>query len=131
MVLQRQGTDPMTTLTPVVDRSALAQMQQIVAETYLSQDIAAYIVDLVDATRRSSLLLRGVSPRATLALASLAKAIACLRGRDYVVPKDVQECFVTAFSHRIRVSSEADGQGMDSQAALKAILGKVAAPRLN
>lgn len=131
MVLQRQGSDPMAELSPVVDRATLAQMQQTVAQTFLSQDIAAYIVDLVDATRRSSLLLRGVSPRATLALTSLSKAIACLRGRDYVVPKDVQECFVTAFSHRIRVSSEADGQGMDAQAALKAILGKVAAPKLN
>ena len=131
MVLQRQGSDPMAELTPVADRATLAQMQQTVTQTYLSQDIAAYIVDLVDATRRSGLLLRGVSPRATLALASLSKAIACLRGRDYVVPKDVQECFVTAFSHRVRVSAEADGQGMDAPAALQAILSKVAAPKLN
>lgn len=130
MLLQRQGKDPMKDLQPIVTATELAQMQQTVAETFVSQEIAAYIVDLVDATRRSALLLRGASPRATLALASVSKAIASLRDRDYVVPKDVQECFVTALTHRLQPSAEAEGQGMNTEQVLKTVLGKVAAPKL-
>ena len=130
MLLQRQGKDPMETVVPVVSIEELMQMQQMVAETFVSDDIASYIVDLADATRRSDLLLRGVSPRATLALAAMSKAVARLQGRDYVVPKDVQECFVTTFAHRVRISAEAEGQGMNAQQALKGILSKIPAPQL-
>jgi MoxR-like ATPase len=63
-------------------------------------------------------------------LAALSKAVARLRGRDYVVPKDVQECFAVAFAHRVHVSAEAEGQGMDANQALKAILTRVPAPQL-
>ena len=130
MLLQRQGREPMAEVSPVLSAEDLMQMQKMVGETFVSEEIAAYIVDLADATRRSSLLLRGVSPRATLALASMAKAIARLRGRDYVVPKDVQDCFTTTFSHRLQLSMEAEGQGLDAVHVLKTILTQVSAPKL-
>ena len=130
MLLQRQGKDPMGTVKQAGSTFDLMQMQQMVAETFVSDEIAAYVVSLVDATRRSELLMRGVSPRATLALMSMTKAIARLQGRDYVVPKDVQECFVTTLAHRVHVSAEAEGQGIDTQQALRAILTKVSAPKL-
>ena len=130
MLLQRQGKDPMESVSPVVSAEELMQMQEMVEQTFISDEIAAYIVALADATRRSDLLLRGVSPRATLALAALSKSLARLQGRDYVVPKDVQECFVTAFAHRVHASAEAEGQGMDTCQALKTILTRIPAPQL-
>ena len=63
-------------------------------------------------------------------LAAMAKAIARLRGRDYVVPKDVQECFTTTLSHRLQLSMEAEGQGLDAARVLKTILSQVPAPKL-
>ena len=84
MLLQRQGKDPMEDVLPVVEAEELMRMQEMVAQTFISDEIAAYIVNLADATRRSDLLLRGVSPRATLALAALAKAVARLRGRGWM-----------------------------------------------
>ena len=130
MLLQRQGRDPLAQIQPVVDVRTLAQMQQEVADVFVSEEIARYVVELIDATRRSPLLLRGGSPRATLAVTGMAKAVACLRGRDYVVPKDVQEAFVIAVAHRLRVSAEAEGQGMDTQQVLRTLLSKVSAPKL-
>ena len=130
MLLQRQGRDPMEQLQPVLSREGLLHLQQLVGETFVSQDIAEYVVALVDATRRSELLLRGGSPRATLAVTAMAKAVARLRGRDYVVPKDVQEAFVTAVAHRLQVSGEAESQGMDASAVLNALLRKIPAPKL-
>jgi MoxR-like ATPase len=60
----------------------------------------------------------------------MSKAIARLRGRDYVVPKDVQECFATTLGHRLQLSAEAEGQGLEMEQVLKSILGKVPAPKL-
>jgi MoxR-like ATPase len=99
-----------------------------VAQTHVSQEIAEYVVRLIDATRNSEEFLRGASPRATLSVIALAKAIACLQDRDYVVPKDVQQVFVAAIAHRVQ---DAPGQEADSAQRLKALLGKVRAPRLH
>ncbi len=131
MLLHRQGKDPMAQILPVISLEELLQMQQAVAQTHVSQEIAQYVVDLVDATRRDELLLRGASPRATLATISLAKAIAQLRGRDYVVPKDVQEVFCATVAHRLAVSPKGDSQGMDVDHILKSILGRIHAPKLH
>ena len=130
MLLQRQGQDPLQQVEPVVGLQELALMQQAVADTHVSEEVAKYVVQLVDATRRSELLLRGGSPRATLAVTAMAKAVAQLRGRDYVVPKDVQEVFPSTVTHRLQVSPAADSQGMDAQQVLQSLMGKVRAPKL-
>ena len=130
MLLQRQGGDPLQQVQPVVSVQELLQMQQTVADTHVSDEIAEYVVKLVDATRSSELLLRGGSPRATLAVTAMAKAIAQLRGRDYVVPKDVQEVFAGTVTHRLQVSPKADSQGMDARQVLQSLMGKVRAPKL-
>lgn len=130
MLLQRQGRDPMQQVQPVIRLEELTQMQQAVASTHVSDEVAQYIVQLVDATRRSELLLRGGSPRATLATTAMAKAVAQLRGRDYVVPKDVQEVFCVTVAHRLQPSPKADSEDMDIPAILQSLMGKVRAPRL-
>ena len=94
------------------------------------KEIARYVVDLVDATRSSDLLLRGGSPRATLATTAVAKAIAQLSGRDYVVPKDVQQAFAAAVEHRLQISPTAQTQGMDAGQVIRSVIGKVRAPKL-
>lgn len=130
MLLQRQGNDPLQQVQQAVSLQELAQMQRIVADTHVAEEIAAYVVQLVDATRRSELLLRGASPRATLAVTAMAKAVAQLRGRDYVVPKDVQEVLLSTVTHRLEVSLKADSQGMDARQVLQSLMGKVRAPKL-
>lgn len=130
MLLQRQGHDPIQDIEPVVSAEELVQMQNVVAQTFVSEEIARYVVDLVDATRRSELLLRGGSPRATLATTAVAKAIAQLGGRDYVVPKDVQQAFAAAVEHRLQISPTAQTQGMDAGQVIRSVIGKVRAPKL-
>ena len=127
MVLSRQGRDPLATVETVVDAAGLSQLQKIVADTHVSPELAAFAVQLIDATRRSETLLRGASPRATLAVIALSKAIARLQNRDYVVPKDVQEVFVHAVAHRVQ---PAPGQDEPAEALLTALLAKVHPPKL-
>ncbi len=127
MLLQRQGKDPLAEVEPVTDTRQLELLQHQVAQTHVAPELAEYVVKLVDATRRSTQLLRGGSPRATLATVAMAKAVAQLQGRDYVVPKDVQEVFVYTVAHRIQ---PAPGQEGDPAEVLGSLVSKVRAPRL-
>jgi len=130
MVLSRQGVNPLHTLRALVTREQLIQMQNAVEQTFVSDTVVNYIVDLIVATRRSEDLIRGASPRATLAVTAMAKAVAQLRGRYYVVPGDVREVFIHTVSHRLILSPRAEGHGKQAEQILKEILESVPAPRL-
>ena len=129
MVLQRQAGDPMGQVRQVVSLDTLQLLQQQVQLTHVSDKIADYVVRLISETRTSDKILRGGSPRATLAVVGLAKAVAQLRGRDYVVPKDVQEVFVHTVAHRLAPAP--GGAEQDTRVLAKQILEKVRPPKLN
>ena len=130
MVLSRQAANPLDTLVPVVTAAELEQLQQTVSQTHISQELVRYVVALIGATRTSSWLQQGASPRATLAVVAMSKAVAQLRGRDYVVPRDVQEVFVPTVAHRVLLSAKAEAEGKTQAQVLEAILAAVAAPKL-
>ena len=105
-------------------------MQELVEQTYAGELVSGYAVSLVQATRSHPLLQRGASPRATLALISLCRAIAQLRGRDYVLPEDVQETFPRCLAHRVQLSAAAQSKNMQAEDVLQQILTSVAPPKL-
>ena len=130
MVLSRQNTDPLKELEPFLTRQQLIAMQESVEETFVSDAVVKYIVDLITATRQNENILRGASPRATLAVTAMARAVARLRGRDYVVPGDVREVFVYTVAHRLILSSRAESRGKQADRILWEILESVDAPKL-
>ena len=130
MVLSRQGQDPLKAMTPLMTPEALLAAQEAVDRTYISEEVVNYVVALIHATRSSELLHRGASPRATLSVVAMSKAIAQLRGRDYVVPKDVQEVLAPTLSHRLQISAKAESKGMTPQQILRELLQEVPAPKL-
>ena len=130
MVLSRQKGNPLADLEPLFHVDQVVALQEIVAQTYVGEAVVNYIVELIDATRHHGDILRGASPRATLAVTSMAKAIAQLRGRDYVVPGDVREVFITTVAHRLILTAKAEGQGIAPEAVLRQILEQVHAPKL-
>ena len=127
MVLHRQGKNPMAELTELLSSADLVQLQKEVAATHVSEAVVDYIVRLIDATRHHPDILRGASPRATLSVTAVAKAVAQLRGRDYVTPRDVQEVFLKTIAHRLLLTSRAEGN-VECEQLLKDILDKVAPP---
>ncbi len=130
MVLNRQGGNPLHTLSALMTREDLAAIQDTVDDTFLSNSVVNYVVTLVNATRSSADILRGASPRATLSVTAMAKAAARLRGRDYVTPGDVKEVFVNTVAHRLLLSPRAEGQGKSQEQVLQDILAATPAPRL-
>ena len=130
MVLNRQGGDPLAQAQTLMSREDLTALQQAVDETYVSESVVNYIVDLICATRNHSKILRGASPRATLAVTAMAKAVARLRGRDYVVPGDVREVFVYTIAHRLLLTPLTQAQNETPEEILRQILETVPAPKL-
>lgn len=130
MILNRQEGNPLDKLTPVVSRQTLIAMQNAVANTYIKENVIRYIVALINATRNHSDILRGASPRATLAVTAMSKAIAQLQGRDYVTPADVQAVFVNTVAHRLLLTPGAEARELTAEQILRNILSTVKAPSI-
>ena len=130
MVLSRQKGNPLSLVQQVVDRESLIAMQDAAAAVYLKPELVEYIVSLIQGTRSHPMILRGASPRATLSMAAMAKAVAYVQGRDYVTPKDIRAVFLPTVSHRLLLAPEAQTRGVDAGAALEEILKRVHAPRI-
>ena len=130
MVLNRQQGNPLLALEPLMTRENLIAMQEEVAATYVSEAVVTYIVDLIGATRKCGDILRGASPRATLAVTAMARAVAQLRGRDYVIPADVKEVFVHTVAHRLLLTPRAESQSKTPETVLGYLLTQVSAPKL-
>ena len=131
MVLARQGgVNPLNAVRQVVTAAELVSMQEAVGKIYMKESLIAYVVSLVSATRQHPQISRGASPRATLAIVSMAKATAYMNGRDYVLPEDVQTVFVGTVSHRLLLSNEAQNLGLTESAVLTELMSKISAPKV-
>ena len=131
MLLSRQGgAAPLGSVSQVVTAQQFDAMRQKAAQIYMKNTLAAYIVRLVNETRRHPLVERGASPRATLAVASMAKAAAYLSGRDYVIPEDIRLVYIDTVAHRLLLKPEAAGQGRNAAAVLDDILKRVPMPEI-
>ena len=95
----------------------------------MADEMLGYVVRLVSATRSHTHIEQGASPRASLAVASMAKAAAFLRGRDYVIAEDIRLIFPDTVEHRLVLSPRAEQQG-ERLSPLQSILRSVPAPRV-
>ena len=130
MVLSRQKGNPLDQVRQVVTRQELLALQDQADAVYMDPDVVDYMVALIGATRSDPMILRGASPRATLSMASMAKAVAMLKGRDFVIPEDVKTVFVDTVSHRLLLAPEAEARDISAAKLLQEILRKTPAPRL-
>lgn len=131
MVMARQGgVNPLDQVEQVISREELVAIQDTVSQIYIKDSVIEYIVSLVNRTRQHPQILRGASPRATLAVVAMAKSAAYLNGRDYVLPDDVKTVFVGTVAHRLLLSTDAQAQGAKAEQLLTAMLEKIQAPGL-
>ena len=113
----------------VLDLSGLQAVRDFVASVRLSDDLVAYVVDLIRATREHPSLDFGASPRAANMLASAARAYAVLNGRDYVIPDDIKYLIPATLRHRLVLAPGAEIEGLDADKVIEEIVTQTAAPR--
>jgi MoxR-like ATPase len=115
-------------LEPVVDDATLRAMQRSLEQVHVSEQIGLYMVDLVNATRTSSRVQVGSSPRGTLALLKLSRGRAALNGRDFVTPDDVKAVAVPALAHRLTLRPELWVQRIKGEDLVREALDSVPTP---
>ena len=115
-------------LSTVVDGPTLLAMQAAVEDVYVSEGLGYYMVDLAQATRSSTQVQVGASPRGSLALMKLARAQAALDGRDFCVPEDVKAIAVPALAHRLILRPELWVQRIRPEEVVRDCLARVPAP---
>jgi MoxR-like ATPase len=115
-------------LSRVVDRATLLDMQRVVESVHVDESVGRYVVDLVAATRESTSVSVGSSPRGSLALVKLARCRAALAGRDFVTPDDVKSVAVPALAHRLVLRPELWVQRRTGEDVVREILEEVRTP---
>ena len=115
-------------IRPILRADQLVLLQKEVENIYIHDVIYSYIGELVTETRKHPMIELGISPRGTVALAKMTKAIAYLNGRNYCVPKDVQEIFENVARHRIQLNAKARLNRVKVQEIIEEILNGVQAP---
>ena len=123
----RRGTDAVQ-LHPIIDGQGLRSLQAAVEAVHVGEAVGRYMVDLVAATRESSEVEVGASPRGSLALLRLSRARAALEGRDFVVPDDVKAVAVPALAHRLVLRPELWVRRIDAGDVVARVLDDVPAP---
>ncbi|MEJ7793948.1 MAG: MoxR family ATPase [Nocardioides sp.] len=128
MLNSHARSNPLDDLEPVTDAAEIRKLSGIVGQVYLSEAVQKYAVALTSATRKSTDLTLGASPRATLHLVRAAKARAAVAGRDYVLPDDLRTLAQPVLSHRLLPSVEAAMSGRSTTDILQAIVASVPVP---
>jgi MoxR-like ATPase len=116
-------------ISPVCGPEEIGRLRQVVAGVRLAEEMVGYIVDLVRATREHPSFQVGASPRTSNMLASAARALAVLSGRDFVIPDDVKALWRPALRHRILISPGMELEGVAADEVLGQVLDRVPAPR--
>jgi len=107
MIRGHDRSDPIEALEPVVSLSDFVQMIEETRAVHLSDAVGRYAVDLAAATRSDARIRLGVSPRGTLQLVRAAKARAALRGREFVLPDDLDALVAPVWAHRLITERDA------------------------
>ncbi len=115
-------------LEPVASAQEILTMMRTVTSVHVAAVLRRYIVSVADASRHRGTVTLGISPRATLDLQRVAQARALAAGRSYVVPDDVKAVAEPVLGHRIRLSPDAQLQGLTPSAALRDIFDSVPVP---
>lgn len=117
-------------VSPVVDASTLARMQAGVETVTVDADVVRYCVDLADATRSHSAIAVGASPRGSQALLLMARSLAVIAGRDFVLPEDVKRIAVPVLAHRLSLTTPAWAAGIKSADVVAEIVDRVPGPQV-
>lgn len=127
-IIERFLTDsPLNTLNAVCTKEDIREMMAASKEVYIHNDLREYIVDIVNATRKSADIAMGVSPRGTLAFVNAVRAYALVSGRDYVTPEDIKALAVPVLAHRIILQRGRVG-AKGSDAKILEILAEIKVP---
>lgn len=131
-ILDRQNKGELSAeigIRAVLTAEKLNSLRQAVEKVQVEYQLLEYIAQIVAATRQSPWITLGASPRASLAILNSSKALAAIRGRDFITPDDIKEVAVPVLRHRILLTPEKEMDGTSTDTIICQLIDKTEVPR--
>jgi len=128
MLSRFQHGESLNALPSVATGDDISKARDVIDEVTVDQTVSGYLLDIIDATRNSSSLRLGASPRASLALQHAAQGWAAMQGRSYVLPDDVKHLAVPVLSHRLLAETTSELRGQATATILTEIIESTPVP---
>ena len=131
-ILDRQNKGELSAnigIKPILDAKKLNELRQAVSKVLVEHHLLEYIAQIVAATRQSPWITLGASPRASLAILNASKALAAIRGRDFITPDDIKEMAVPVLRHRVLLTPEKEMDGTSTDTIICQLIDKMEVPR--
>jgi len=127
--LGERAAQPHSVIQPVVGAEQIKELRARTHAIRVDDTVSEYVLRLVRQSRSLPSLTLGGSPRAAIMLLQAAKALALLRGKDYVTPDEIQIMALPVLRHRIRLTPEAEIEGLTPDSCIQSLLAQVDIPR--
>ena len=127
----RERVNPLEFIEPILSQDDVTAIQEAVTHVRFDEALVDYLLQIVEATRKTEAFELGISPRGSLALFRSAQALALIEGRNYCIADDVKNLVLPVFAHRVIVSSRSSGlknRTREAEEALKGILQSAVVP---
>ena len=123
------GPVDMDLITPLFSGEDIKRVHSLMQEMVVEASLIQYIAAITHRTRSHPKLYLGASPRASLSMLRAGKALAALRGRDFITPEDIQYIALPVLTHRIILTPEAEMEGITTNEVIRQILAEIEIPR--
>jgi len=127
-MLARKDKGDFREVKQIFTRGQILRLINQVKKVKMSEEILRYLYEIISKTRKDERLLVGASPRAAEHLLYASKALAFLRGRDYVIPDDIKELAASILAHRLMIKAEYEIEGVKSEDVVREVLNEVEVP---
>jgi MoxR-like ATPase len=126
---QQKTNDQLSHIQPILSKDDIISLRALVRGFYVEPKILEFIAKIIFETRNNKSLYLGGSPRASLAIVNAAKALAAIRGRDFVTPDDIVWVAPAVLRHRIMLTPDKEMEGVSPDDVVKQIIQKIEVPR--
>jgi MoxR-like ATPase len=126
---QHKTTDQLHNIKPVLTSHEIISLRQQVKAFHVEDKLIVYVAKLINESRNNKSLFLGGSPRASLAIINAAKALAAIRGRDFVTPEDIIYVAAPVLRHRIMLTPEKEMEGVTPDDVVAQLIQKIEIPR--
>jgi MoxR-like ATPase len=125
----RKGKEEISEIQAFISKHEIMMFRQQIKELYIDEDLIKYIAQIISKTRNNHDLFLGASPRASLNIMNASKAMAAVKGRDFVIPDDIKSVAFPVLRHRLILTPEKEMEGVTVDKVIKKIIDTVEVPR--
>ncbi len=123
------NNNDLTQINAVFSEKEIVEYQQLASKIHVEENLIEYIAQIIQNTRLHKDISIGASPRASIALLRSSKAMALMRGRDFVTPDDIVDVTVPVINHRITISPEKEMEGTTAETIINNLVNAIEIPR--